>query len=88
MILFRDALGAHLRSRRQILGRTLREVSACAQVSLGYLSEIERGQKEASSELLGSICQALDTSLSQVLHAVAADVATRERSHVEVVRAA
>lgn len=88
MILLRDALGTHLRARRQVLGRTLREVSATAQVSLGYLSEIERGQKEASSELLGAICAALDTSLSQVLHAVAADVAATERSHVEVVRAA
>ena len=88
MILLREALGTHLRARRQDLGRTLREVSADAQVSLGYLSEIERGQKEASSELLGAICAALGTSLSAVLFAVADDVAVSERSHVEVVRAA
>lgn len=88
MILFRAALGTHLRARRQVLGRTLRDVSARAQVSLGYLSEIERGQKEASSELLGAVCMALDTSLSQVLHAVAVDVYAQETAHVEVVRAA
>lgn len=88
MILFRHVLGAHLRTRRQDLGRTLREVSADAQVSLGYLSEIERGRKEASSELLGAICLALDTSLSQVLFAVADDVARSERVLVEVARAA
>ncbi len=88
VMLFRSALGTHLRARRQELGRTLREVSADAQVSLGYLSEIERGQKEASSELLGAICAALETPLSQVLFAVADDVSVSERAHVEVVRAA
>lgn len=88
MILLRDALGTHLRSRRQGLGRTLREVSAEAQVSLGYLSEIERGRKEASSELLGAICAALDTSLSEVLYSVATDVAATERGPIEIIRAA
>ena len=52
MILLRRLLGDVLRQRRQNQGRTLREVSAEARVSLGYLSEVERGQKEASSELL------------------------------------
>jgi transcriptional regulator with XRE-family HTH domain len=88
VILLRHVLGTHLRSRRQHLGRTLRQVSADAQVSLGYLSEIERGQKEASSELLGSICGALDASLSEILAAVAQDVAVAERAHVEIARAA
>ena len=50
--------------------RTLREVSSAARVSLGYLSEVERGQKEASSELLASICAALDVPLSVVLRGV------------------
>ncbi len=59
-IIFRVVLGEVLRSRRNELGMTLREVSSQAAVSLGYLSEIERGQKEASSELLSSICVALD----------------------------
>ena len=52
MILLRREIGDVLRDARQRQGRTLREVSSAAQVSLGYLSEVERGQKEASSELL------------------------------------
>ncbi|MDO5721007.1 MAG: helix-turn-helix transcriptional regulator [Actinomycetaceae bacterium] len=67
----REHIGEVLRRIRQNQGRTLREVSAGAQVSLGYLSEIERGQKEASSELLEAICSALEVPLSQVLHEVA-----------------
>jgi transcriptional regulator with XRE-family HTH domain len=65
--LLRRELGDVLRERRRGQGRTLREVSATASVSLGYLSEVERGEKEASSELLASICGALDLPLSQVL---------------------
>jgi transcriptional regulator with XRE-family HTH domain len=60
MMLLRTELGEVLRSARLRQHRTLREVSAAARVSLGYLSEVERGQKEASSELLASICEALD----------------------------
>jgi transcriptional regulator with XRE-family HTH domain len=67
MILLRRLLGDVLRRQRQRQGRTLREVSASARVSLGYLSEVERGRKEASSELLSSICGALDVPLSQIL---------------------
>ena len=52
----RQAIGEVLRDVRQRHGRTLREVSQRARVSLGYLSEVERGQKEASSELLAWIC--------------------------------
>ena len=59
-------------------GMTLREVSAEARVSLGYISEIERGQKEASSELLASLCQAMDLPLSDVLRDVADAVALEE----------
>ena len=51
--------------------RTLREVSEKAGVSLGYLSEVERGQKEASSELLSSIADALGVSTSRMLRMVA-----------------
>ena len=58
-MLLRRVIGDALRARRQAQHRTLREVSTAANVSLGYLSEIERGQKEASSELLASICEAL-----------------------------
>ena len=56
MIVLRQHLGDALRRRRTGQGRTLREVSSAARVSLGYLSEVERGQKEPSSELLGAIC--------------------------------
>lgn len=70
MILLRRLLGDVLRTRRQRQGRTLREVSGAARVSLGYLSEVERGQKEASSELLSAICTALDVPMSEVLREV------------------
>lgn len=69
--LLRTELGDVLRSLRSLQGRTLREVSSDAQVSLGYLSEVERGQKEASSELLESICGALGVPLWFVLREVA-----------------
>jgi transcriptional regulator with XRE-family HTH domain len=78
MILLRRLLGDVLRHRRQDQGRTLREVSSSARVSLGYLSEVERGQKEASSELLGSICEALDVPLSEVLRDVSDHLALME----------
>lgn len=66
-MLLRDALGETLRGARVGQKRTLREVSTVANVSLGYLSEVERGRKEASSELLAAICDALDLELSDVL---------------------
>ncbi|MGH3525122.1 MAG: transcriptional regulator ClgR, partial [Mycobacterium sp.] len=65
--LLREAIGDVLRRARTSQGRTLREVSDSARVSLGYLSEVERGRKEASSELLNAICGALDIPLSAVL---------------------
>ena len=67
MAVLRTLLGDALRTTRQRQQRTLREVSSQARVSLGYLSEVERGQKEASSELLASICAALGVRLSEVL---------------------
>ena len=71
VIVLRQVIGDELRRRRQDQGRTLRDVSAAAAVSLGYLAEVERGQKEASSELLQSISQALGVPLSKVYAAVA-----------------
>lgn len=79
MTLLRRELGQVLRDRRRTLGRTLRDVSASAKVSLGYLSEVERGEKEASSELISSICAALDVPLSTVLGDVSTRVAASER---------
>ena len=68
--LMRELLGESLRELRNADRRTLREVSSSARVSLGYLSEIERGQKEPSSELLNAICGALGVPLSLVLRRV------------------
>jgi transcriptional regulator with XRE-family HTH domain len=65
--LLREVLGDVLRRARTTQGRTLRQVSDSARVSLGYLSEVERGRKEASSELLSAICHALDVPLSELL---------------------
>ena len=78
MVLLRQEIGDVLRDARRQQGRTLREVSSVARVSLGYLSEVERGQKEASSELLASICGALDVPLSSVLRQVSQRVAAAE----------
>ena len=78
VVLLRRRLGDVLRRRRMQQGMTLREVSAAARVSLGYISEIERGQKEASSELLASLCGALEVPLSSVLREVSDAVAVEE----------
>lgn len=79
MILLRRVIGDALRSRRQGQQRTLREVSSAANVSLGYLSEVERGQKEPSSELLAAICDALGARLSELLREVSDNVAVAEQ---------
>jgi ribosome-binding protein aMBF1 (putative translation factor) len=77
-LLFRASLGDVLRAERMRQGMTLRELSSSARVSLGYISEIERGQKEASSELLSALCEALDVPLSGVLREVSDQVAIEE----------
>ncbi|MBA0044944.1 helix-turn-helix transcriptional regulator [Mycobacterium sp. NPDC050853] len=77
-LLLRDAIGDTLRRARSGQGKTLREVSDTARVSLGYLSEVERGRKEASSELLAAICGALELPLSEVLSEVSVRLARRE----------
>ncbi len=87
MILLRRVIGDALRARRQSQHRTLREVSTAANVSLGYLSEIERGQKEASSELLSAICDALGAHLSELLREVSHTVAVAERTDLVAVAA-
>ena len=79
MLLLRKVIGDALRARRLAQHRTLREVSTAANVSLGYLSEIERGHKEASSELLASICDALGARLSEMLTDVSATFALAEQ---------
>jgi transcriptional regulator with XRE-family HTH domain len=77
-VLVRELIGESLREERVAQGKTLREISQTARVSLGYLSEVERGQKEASSELLASICGALDQPLSVLLNLVSEKMAMHE----------
>ena len=79
MIVLRQLIGDVLRSQRMRQGRTLRQVSADARVSLGYISEVERGQKEASSELLAAICSALEVPLSSILREVSDRMVEQER---------
>jgi transcriptional regulator with XRE-family HTH domain len=78
--LVREVIGDVLRRARMSQGRTLREVSDSARVSLGYLSEVERGRKEPSSELLNAICDALDVPLSSVLTDAGERMACKERA--------
>jgi len=85
VILLRSHIGSALRTARIAQGRTLRDVAKSARVSLGYLSEVERGQKEASSELLNSICNALDVSIGQVLLSVSAQIRIQEAPTLTVV---
>jgi len=87
-VLLREAIGDRLRHARTNQRRTLRDISRAARVSLGYLSEVERGQKEASSELLASICQALELPLGELLHNVAADISALDTVDVTSVEAA
>ncbi|HEV7419868.1 MAG TPA: transcriptional regulator ClgR [Mycobacterium sp.] len=77
--LLREVIGDVLRQARTEQGRTLREVSDDARVSLGYLSEVERGRKEASSELLSAICGALDVPMSRMLSDAGEELARQER---------
>jgi transcriptional regulator with XRE-family HTH domain len=79
MPVLRQVVGETLRGVRMRQRRTLREVSATARVSLGYLSEVERGQKEPSSELLAAICQALDVELSELFAEVSQTLRREEK---------
>ena len=88
VVLLRTSVGRSLRAARTAQGRTLRDVARDARVSLGYLSEVERGQKEASSELLNSICTALGLTLSSVISDVSRDISSREAIKLTVVDAA
>ncbi len=77
-MLLRQLIGAALRRARLGQGRTLREVADAARVSMPYLSEVERGRKEASSEVLAAICRALGLRLSDLLDEVRHDLALVE----------
>ena len=79
MPVLRQVVGDTLRGLRLRQRRTLREVSAAARVSLGYLSEVERGQKEPSSELLAAICGALDVEMSELFAEVSQTLRREEK---------
>ena len=81
MILVRHEIGEVLRDFRLQKGRTLRQVASRASVALGYLSEVERGQKEASSEILASVAEALDVPISTVMREVGDRIAVLEGLH-------
>lgn len=70
MVLVRQEIGDVLRDFRLQKAMTLRQVASRASVALGYLSEVERGQKEASSEILASVADALDTPISVIMREV------------------
>ncbi|SDS47753.1 Helix-turn-helix domain-containing protein [Agrococcus carbonis] len=78
MVLVRQEIGDVLRDTRLRQGRTLRQVASRASVALGYLSEVERGQKEASSEILASVADALEVPLSSILREVGDRLAVLE----------
>ena len=88
MVLLRESVGQALRRARTEQSRTLRDVARDARVSLGYLSEVERGQKEASSELLNSICEALGLTLGSLMREVTLEITAAESATLVVVDAA
>lgn len=83
MVLIRQEIGDVLRSHRLRRGQTLRQVAAKASVALGYLSEVERGQKEVSSEILASVAEALELPLSIVMREVSDRVAAVEGIYLD-----
>jgi transcriptional regulator with XRE-family HTH domain len=85
-LLLRTVLGDVLRRTRLEQGRTLTDVAAAARVSMPYLSEVERGRKEASSEVLAAICDALRIELPHLLTEVGRDLAGARAHHMPVAR--
>jgi transcriptional regulator with XRE-family HTH domain len=85
MVVLRQVVGPKLRQLRKSRSWTLQQISQRARVSIGYLSEVERGVKEPSSELLASICSALGVRLSKVLDDVAIEVARLEEAPGEAI---
>jgi transcriptional regulator with XRE-family HTH domain len=83
-VLLREVIGNVFRRLRRERGITLRELAERAQVSVPYLSEIERGRKEPSSEILAAICRALDLDLTDLLAEVQFDLATAVRATLPI----
>jgi transcriptional regulator with XRE-family HTH domain len=84
--LLRTMVGGVLRRTRLSQGRTLSDVAASARISMQYLSELERGRKEASSEILAALCRALRLDLSELLAAVGHDLLDQRGRRSGVVR--
>ncbi len=84
--LLRTMIGDVLRRNRHEQGRTLADVARAARISMPYLSEVERGRKEASSEVLASVCDALRIELSDVLVEVGLDLAADRARRATVIR--
>jgi transcriptional regulator with XRE-family HTH domain len=83
-VLLREVIGNVFRRLRNERGITLRELAERAQVSVPYLSEIERGRKEPSSEILAAICRALELELTDLLNEVQFDLATAVRASLPI----
>lgn len=75
--LWREALGDHLRELRADRDQTLVDTARRAGISPQYLSEIERGLKEPSSEMISAVAGALDTSLAEIASQVGRDLGRR-----------
>ena len=84
--LLRTMLGEVLRRTRLDQGRTLADVARAARVSMPYLSEVERGRKEASSEVLAAICDALQIEITDLLAATGRDLITQDRRRPSIIR--
>ena len=84
--LLRTTLGDVLRRTRRAQGRTLADVARAARVSMPYLSELERGRKEASSEVLAAICDALGLELAELLAEIGRDLAGRRHRRPALIR--
>jgi transcriptional regulator with XRE-family HTH domain len=84
--LLRTLVGRVLRRIRLEQGRTLADVSRAARVSMPYLSEVERGRKEASSEVLAAVCDALQVDLADMLGMVGSDLAVDRGRRARIIR--
>jgi transcriptional regulator with XRE-family HTH domain len=83
-MLLRHAIGSALRRLRLQRGMTLRQLSESSRVSLPYLSEVERGRKEVSSEILMTICVVLGLSISDLLSETDVEFARAERPVLDI----
>ena len=72
--LWREVLGSRLRALRARRGETLSETAERAGISPQYLSEVERGRKEPSSEMIAALAGALDTTLADLTTQVTEDL--------------